>query len=578
MACGETISESLLVAAIDFGTTFSGYGYISRGDYKDDPTMVYGRIWHSNSQPGLSLKTPTCILFNQNQVFESFGGAAEDKYTELAQAEEHMDWFFFKRFKMQLYDKKEISRDFMLEGENGCLMPAMIVFTESIKFLRTQIQEDIRSMKVSIKPEEINWVLTVPAIWSDPAKQFMREAANAVIYLYLPRVLDSYICHRSCHFLGGIPNSRLILVLEPEAASIYCKNLFVNRKISSGGRSYFDSFAAGTKYLILNAEGDTTDITVQEIKPDGSIKQIYMVNGGEWGGGKVNQAFEEFMLDIVGMETMDKFRNEDKAEYLSLCRRKIPGGKGYFFERFLKSNKFISWIGDKLRINSNIVKGIYSKTCRQITDKLDDIFQEPVVVDTEIILMVGDISGTQMLQEAIKSEYHNKLVIIPVEPGLAVLKGAVQFGFNSKIMNPRISRFTYGISTIKHSRPHTIPEIKIQIINDIMYCRERFGKHVERGQSIEVGKVADQRTYNHSKRDQRRTCLPINSSLAVDPEYVDETECAYLGDLKVDVSDIRGGCEREVVVGIGLEGTNVAVEAVVKFTGEKVDARFNFLR
>jgi hypothetical protein len=35
-----------------------------------------------------------------------------------------------------------------------------------------------------------------------------------------------------------------------------------------------------------------------------------MANGGDWGGVKVDQAFDEFLLDIVGMETMDRFRNE----------------------------------------------------------------------------------------------------------------------------------------------------------------------------------------------------------------------------------------------------------------------------
>ena len=45
-----------------------------------------------------------------------------------------------------------------------------------------------------------------------------------------------------------------------------------------------------------------------------------MANGGDWGGVKVDQAFDEFLLDIVGMETMDRFRNEDKADYLNLCR------------------------------------------------------------------------------------------------------------------------------------------------------------------------------------------------------------------------------------------------------------------
>ncbi|XP_063414965.1 heat shock 70 kDa protein 12A-like [Mytilus trossulus] len=323
------------------------------------------------------------------------------------------------------------------------------------------LEEHISSKTDGIKPQEIDWVLTVPAIWSDTAKQFMREAANN----------------------GGIPNSRLILALEPEAASIYCKNLLVDRTISSGGRSTLAAFAAGTKYLILDAGDGTTDITVQEIKPDGYIKQIFIVRG-DWGGVKVDQAFDEFMLDIVGMETMDKFRNENKAEYLSLCREfevkrrgirpdstakitlRIPlvlseqfhGVKGVSLKDSTKSSKSMEWVGDKLRIDPDIFKDFFSKSCRQITHHLNSIFQEPAVVDTDIILMVGDFSETKMLQAAIKSAYHKKLVIIPEEPGLAVLKGAVQFGFNPKIINPRISRFTYGISTIKRSLPHIDPE------------------------------------------------------------------------------------------------------------------------
>ena len=43
------------------------------------------------------------------------------------------------------------------------------------------------------------------------------------------------------------------------------------------------------------------------MRKDGDIKQIYMANGGDWGGVKVYQAFDKFLLDIVGMEAMDRF-------------------------------------------------------------------------------------------------------------------------------------------------------------------------------------------------------------------------------------------------------------------------------
>jgi hypothetical protein len=35
---------------------------------------------------------------------------------------------------------------------------------------------------------------------------------------------------------------------------------------------------------------------------------------------KVDQTFDEFLLDILGMKTMDRFRNEDKVDYFNLCR------------------------------------------------------------------------------------------------------------------------------------------------------------------------------------------------------------------------------------------------------------------
>jgi hypothetical protein len=35
-------------------------------------------------------------------------------------------------------------------------------------------------MAIDIRDDEIKWVLTVPAIWSDQAKDFMRKSAEKV--------------------------------------------------------------------------------------------------------------------------------------------------------------------------------------------------------------------------------------------------------------------------------------------------------------------------------------------------------------------------------------------------------------
>lgn len=56
----------------------------------------------------------------------------------------------------------------------------MHVFSLSIKFLRDHLFDSLKDKFSGIKEEDIHYVLTVPAIWDDNAKQFMREAAVKV--------------------------------------------------------------------------------------------------------------------------------------------------------------------------------------------------------------------------------------------------------------------------------------------------------------------------------------------------------------------------------------------------------------
>ena len=64
----------------------------------------------------------------------------------------------------------------------GKSMQALTVFSLAIKFLKEDLKKKIQiAMKGKLSDEDVYFVLTVPAIWDDPAKQFMREAAEQVI-------------------------------------------------------------------------------------------------------------------------------------------------------------------------------------------------------------------------------------------------------------------------------------------------------------------------------------------------------------------------------------------------------------
>lgn len=59
----------------------------------------------------------------------------------------------------------------------------MVIFVHTIKALKTHFENAAKSRGVVFKPEDVLYVFTVPAIWSESAKEFMRKAAIKVGYL-----------------------------------------------------------------------------------------------------------------------------------------------------------------------------------------------------------------------------------------------------------------------------------------------------------------------------------------------------------------------------------------------------------
>ena len=78
-------------------------------------------------------------------------------------------WFF-----------KSSGDDLYVVDESGKQLPALTVFSESLKYLKQSLLEEAKKQQTDIRIDDIKWILTVPAIWSDPAKAFMRTAAIEV--------------------------------------------------------------------------------------------------------------------------------------------------------------------------------------------------------------------------------------------------------------------------------------------------------------------------------------------------------------------------------------------------------------
>jgi hypothetical protein len=70
----------------------------------------------------------------------------------------------------------------VLEDITGKALSAVDVFTLSIKALVDHLLSMLNKQGKIIHNDDVQWILTVPAIWTDTAKQFMRTSAEKVLH------------------------------------------------------------------------------------------------------------------------------------------------------------------------------------------------------------------------------------------------------------------------------------------------------------------------------------------------------------------------------------------------------------
>lgn len=575
--------KPLIVGAIDFGTTFSGWAYSFLHEYKSDPTKATVQHWYGGQL--VTEKTPTCALITSNFKLEAFGYEAENKFKDLVENGEHHNYYYFRRFKMELnkgIDKK-FSLDFKIKDEMGKPMSALTVFALSIEFLTNDMMRSGENKVAGgITKNDIHWVLTVPAIWTDSAKQFMRRAAEE----------------------GGIHSESLTIALEPEAASIFCRHLPLDRFIDSSGD--IAKYPPGTKYMILDAGGGTVDITIHEITSSGSLKEIQAASGGGWGGILVDKAFEDLLIDILGKDVYGEFLKKETEDWIDLGRifelkkktidprkdnrinMKLPLSIIKLYQRMkekaledtIAESKYGSDIelrGDKLRLESSLMKSLFKNSIEKTVSHVNTLMKERNACDIKAILMVGGFSESPMLQEAIKHSFQNVKVIIPKEAAPAVLRGAVCFGHEPMVITERVLKFTYGVGCNKAFREGIHPKSKLLLTDVGPRCGFLFDKHVAKGQSVIAGESQTERKYTPSYNNQSVLHIWFYASELKDPVYVDDPGCERIGTLELDISHVPGNFHRKTYLSLTFSDTEIQAKARIDETGEEVTTRFDFL-
>ena len=176
--------KSIVTVAIDFGTAGTGYGYSFLGSDVIEAKEPGGQE---------ARKTLTNLLLARDGSFKSFGFEARREYAESQRKpparSNHTsrpghsrsprtvaEGVFFQNYKMALQPSSNgFDQVKALDGSSWSLLE---VVSKTLRYVKDEaLRECGRSMPNGMDPKDVQWVLTVPAIWADGAKGFMRKAA-----------------------------------------------------------------------------------------------------------------------------------------------------------------------------------------------------------------------------------------------------------------------------------------------------------------------------------------------------------------------------------------------------------------
>lgn len=576
--------KHVMVVAIDFGTTYSGYAFSLRSDFDKDPLKIKAnQAWVAGHKYHLSLKTPSTLLLDKAGKFIAFGYDAELRYNNIALDETQKDFLYFERFKMSLYNNEELNKNMVIEDILKKKFSAFQVFSLSIKALKDHLETTLQKQGIDVKSDEIKWVLTVPAIWSDSAKQFMREAAIA----------------------AGLPDKMLRIALEPEAASLFCQHLPLEKLV--GASKGFDVSKPGTKYMVIDLGGGTADITVHEKLKGNKLKELFKASGGACGGTSVDSKFYATLTRIFGGPMLRELQNEKTYAYMDLMRefetskRVVKPDAGTdskvtitipyvvlnelckeIHDQELKDvlqestlGDDITSVSDKLRIKASYFKSLFGNTIEDIVQHIKNILEKPEAKDVSKLLLVGGFSECSLIQEAVKKAFPDKRVIIPEEAGLAVLKGAVIFGHQPDSISSRIMRFSYGVRITPDFDESIHKKDKKIMIKGKPHCADVFSPFLKAGSEVPV---------NHKVVEAYTTTRPFQDSMPViiyytedeSPMYVTDEGCQKLGVLDVKVP-APSADDHHVAVQYVFGDTELHMVAVEVQSKTPCSAKFNLI-
>lgn len=298
-------------------------------------------------------------------------------------------------------------------------------------------------------------------------------------------------------------------------------------------------------------------------------------------GSNVIEDFKKLTSDFMEMESIIELKKRDITIGSKLELPIFPSLSGLCkqdYRTLIKNSEYGNSVKartGKLRFEPDMVQKIFDLTFTNLFTVVEKVLKHPNAVGVNDIILVGGFAQADIIVKQFNEKFPKYKVIIPTDPVLAVLKGAVLYGQDFDIISSRITAHTYGFGAMREFIDGD-PRGKKKKIDNTTYCDDVFEKMVAIGDSVDVGKTVEKEVFA-SRKEMKSMVLKFYQSEIKNPKYVTDPYCKCIGKLSVEMPDLSGGTERSVMVSIKFGETEITVCGVDKTTGKRQETMLNLL-
>ncbi|KAF2173293.1 hypothetical protein M409DRAFT_17235 [Zasmidium cellare ATCC 36951] len=509
---GHPPPEDRLIVGVDFGTTYSGVAAVYSAT-PDDVDII--KTWPGGN--GItSDKVPTEISYDVNAAAPTPDGSSDHNVNGTVQTT--VRWGFqFKPEETRLrciklfLDRNQKLPHFVSPLETAaqlrtCGRTVMDAVTDYLTKIYEHTMETMtrRYGEGFMRTTKVDFVLTVPAVWSDAAKNATLQAAER----------------------AGMGNRhKLKLISEPEAAAVYTL-----KTIQPSGLKEGDNF------VVCDAGGGTVDLIaykVTQVYPL-RVEESAVGTGGLCGSAFLNYRFEDHVRQRIGQERYIQMREKKPKTWMMGLK---------YFEEFVKRN-FNEEEHSEVNVpfpglpddeEAGLDSGFLVMTSEQVKDIFEPIINEVMaLVDGQVegirdrggnvsgIILVGGFGQSNYLYTRLKQHFNaapppqytetptheaalapqqSVEVLQPLHAWTAVVRGAVIRGVEGSLVEKRRSRWHYGTSyaTVWDETKHPVGDRYWSPLWERWMVADRMQWHVTKGTPIS----ADQPISFHYTRNFR---------------------------------------------------------------------------